>query len=53
MLMQAFNKVIPKSEIFLIDWKGLGQYKQKTIDLLEKLNLKYERAQNILRVKSE
>ena len=53
MLMQALNKVILKSEIFLIDWKGLGQYKGKTIDFLEKLNLIYERAQNILRVKPE
>ncbi|MBI2647714.1 hypothetical protein HYW99_04505 [Candidatus Woesearchaeota archaeon] len=43
MLIQAINKTIPKSENVLVDWKGLGQYKQKTIALLEKLNLRYER----------
>ena len=48
MLMQAINRTIPKPEIVLVDWKGLGQYKQKTITLLEKLNLKFERVQNIL-----
>ena len=48
MLMQTINKTIPKPEIVLVDWKGLGQYKQKTIALLEKLKIKYERVQNIL-----
>jgi len=51
MLIQAVNKTIPKPEIILMDWKGLGQFKQKTIELLEKLNLKYKRAQNILKEK--
>jgi D-aminoacyl-tRNA deacylase len=34
----------------LLDWKGLGEYKQETVNLLKRLGLKYERVQNILKV---
>ena len=53
MLMQAMNKTIPKPDIILMDWKGLGQFKQKIITLLENLDVKYQRVQNILREKSD
>src|SRR3989338_538193 len=46
-IMQAINKTIPKPNIVLLDWKGLSMHKQKIVDLLEKLNFKYERIQNI------
>ena len=48
MLLQAINKIIPKPQMIILDWKGLGQYKSKTIELLEKLKLKYGRSQNIM-----
>ena len=48
MIIHAINKAIPNPEIILLDWKGLGQYKQKTIELLNKLNIRYERAHRIL-----
>jgi D-aminoacyl-tRNA deacylase len=47
MLIQAFNKTTPNPEIVLLDWKGLGQFKQKVIQLLDKLDLKYDRVQKI------
>ena len=43
LINEAINKTIPKPEIILLDWKGLGQYKQKVKDLLEKMGLKYQR----------
>ena len=46
---EAISKTVSKPEIILIDWKGLGQYKKKVVDLLEKMSLKYERVQNILK----
>lgn len=49
LINQAVDKTIPKPEIILLEWKGLGNYKKKIIDLLEKMNLKYERVQNILK----
>ena len=49
MINEAINKTIPKPEIILLNWKGLGQYKQKVKDLLDKMHLKYERVQNILK----
>ncbi len=48
-LMQAINKTIPKLNIALLDWKGLSMYKQKVMTLLERLNIKYERVQNVLK----
>ena len=47
-LPQAINKTIPKPEIILVDWKGLGIHKQKITALLEKLSIRYERVQNIV-----
>ncbi|MBI3027190.1 hypothetical protein HYY70_03680 [Candidatus Woesearchaeota archaeon] len=49
LLMQAINNTIPKPQIVLVDWKGLGQHKQKTVALLDSLKLRYERAQNIFK----
>ncbi len=48
-LMQAISKTIPKIKIILLDWKGLGTYKNKIIEILDKLGIKYERIQNILK----
>ncbi len=47
MLKQAIEKTTPKPELVILDWKGLGQYKQKIINLLEKMDLKYERYQRL------
>ena len=48
MINEAISKTTPKPEVILLDWKGLGQYKQKVKDLLDKMHLKYEKVQNIL-----
>jgi len=48
MLAQAINKTAPKPELVLLDWKGLGKYKQKIVTLLEKIGLKYEKVQKVL-----
>lgn len=48
MILQAINKIIPKAELVILDWKGLGQEKQRIVSLLEKLNVKYERSDRIL-----
>lgn len=52
MLMQAINKTVLRPNVIFLDWKGLGEQKQKIILLLEKLNLRYERVQNVFREKS-
>jgi len=49
MLMQAVNRTSEKVDLIILDWKGLKQYKQKVVDLIEKLGLQYERAQRILK----
>jgi len=49
LINQTINKTTPIPEVVLLDWKGLGKYKKKIVDLLEKTNLKYERVQNILK----
>lgn len=48
MIIQAMNKIIPKAELVILDWKGIGKEKQRIIDLLEKLKIKYERSDKIL-----
>ncbi len=47
MLRQAIKKSLPEPEMVVLDWKGLGKHKQHIKELLEKLNVKYERYKNL------
>ena len=42
-LLQAVERVTPKPSVVLLDWKGLGQFKQKIAALLDNAKLMYER----------
>ncbi len=48
MISQAIEKIIPKPEMVILDWKGLGQEKQRIVDLLGKMDIKYERSERII-----
>lgn len=43
MLKQAVDKTLPKAEMIIIDWKGLGPYKEKVTKLCEELGLEVKR----------
>ncbi|MFH1409199.1 MAG: D-aminoacyl-tRNA deacylase [Nanoarchaeota archaeon] len=43
MIQQAIEATLPTPEIALLDWKGLGQEKQRLLDALEAANLDYKR----------
>ena len=47
MLKQAIEKNVEKVDLILLDWKGLGQYKQKVLDLVKETGLPYERTDKI------
>jgi D-aminoacyl-tRNA deacylase len=47
MLKQAIAKTKEKVELILLDWKGLGKEKQRIVEILNKLNLKYERTDKL------
>lgn len=43
LLSEAISKTKEKVDFAVLDWKGLGQEKQRIIQMLDKLGLKYER----------
>ena len=47
MLKQAIERTKEKVELFILDWKGLGTEKQRILDLLDRLKIKYERTDKI------
>ncbi len=49
LIKQSIEKTAEKVDFAILDWRGLGIYKQEIITLLEKLNIKYERVQNVLK----
>ena len=51
MLNQAINRCIPKSELVLLDWDGLGGEKHRLLEMLERLNIKFERVKRFLKQK--
>ncbi len=48
MLLQAIEKTIPKPDLILLDWKGMGKEKERIVKLLDKLELKYKKSKNLL-----
>jgi len=49
MLDEAINKTLPKPEIVILDWKGLGksEQRQKIIGLVEKTGLKHIKTSDV------
>jgi len=43
MILQAIEKNTNKCQEVVLDWKGLGQYKQKISNILDELNIKYKK----------
>ena len=48
LIKEAIESSVPKADFALLDWKGLGQEKQRIISILDKLNVKYERSDKLL-----
>ncbi len=49
MIKQALEKTQEKVDLIILDWKGLGQFKEKIVNLLEELNLEYKKAKELYR----
>ena len=47
MLQQGIEKIKEKTDFVLLDWKGMGKEKQRIIDLLNELNIPFERTDKI------
>jgi len=47
LLLEAIEKTIPKPELVVLEWKGLGGNKEKVKNLLEKLEIKYKKWKEI------
>jgi D-aminoacyl-tRNA deacylase len=44
MILQAVNKTLPKAQLVLLDWKGMGKEKERIIKLLDVMKIRYERS---------
>ena len=47
LIKQAIEKTVEKVDFILLDWKGLGTEKNRIVEILNKLNLKYERTDKV------
>ena len=47
LIKQAIEKTVPKAEIVLLDWKGLATEKQRIIEMLDNIGLKYIKTKEI------
>ncbi len=47
MLRQAIERAVPKARFAIVDWKGLGGFKNRVKDLLEKNNIAYKKTKEI------
>ena len=49
MINQAITKTKEKADFAVLDWKGLGTEKKRIVEILEKLSIKTERTNKILK----
>ena len=47
LLSQAIEKTTEGIDVILVDWKGMGEEKQRILNLLDTMSLPYERMQRI------
>lgn len=47
MIKQALERTMEKVDLVVLDWKGLGQYKEKVTSLLKELNLSYKKTKEL------
>ena len=47
MLNQMIKKNDDKIDLVILDWKGMGKEKQRIVDLLEEMDIKYEKYDKI------
>lgn len=43
MLQQAIAKSVPKADLIILDWKGLGEHKERIKGLIEKIGINYKK----------
>jgi len=43
MIQEALEKTTPKADLIILDWKGLGQYKQKVSELVKEFDIEVNR----------
>ncbi len=46
MLRQAMDKSVPKAEVVVLDWKGMGTEKDRVVKLLESAGIPFERTRD-------
>jgi len=48
LLLQAIDKTSEPVKRIIIDWKGLGEYKQKVIAILDEMEISYEKSKRLI-----
>ena len=46
MILQALEKTKPKSGIVIVDWKGLGEHKERIKTILDEMKIEWKRTQD-------
>jgi len=49
MLEQSIERTSEVVELVMLDWKGLGQNKRRIVEMLDKLEIRYERSKRIIK----
>lgn len=48
-IKQAIEKTVPKPDFLVLDWKGLGKFKEKIKNILKDIGMPYKRTDQILK----
>lgn len=51
LILQAINNTLEKAVLVVVDWKGLGQYKEKVVKMLDRLGLAWKKTKDLNNIK--
>lgn len=46
MILQALEKTIPKADLVILDWKGLGEHKDRLTKILDEINVEVKKTKD-------
>ncbi len=46
MILQALEKTVPRSELILVDWKGLGDHKERIAEILDSIGVEWKKTKD-------
>ena len=46
MILQALEKTTPKANLIIVDWKGMGEHKERIVNILNEIGIEWKKTKD-------